>query len=293
MLNLKKLDRLFAKGNINPTEDQFLAMLRAAALMKADLHLEVPEWSKEELSEALHGKKPLFAEHIVPMPQQEYLRVFKALKDAVGAACFSAQAWEGMPEPEVLFTQENLDAMGKNPEVLWDVLERAGVDLNRAQEQLVPVAAFAMRVFFEEAAVQASEAMDRLVPDTVHFSRSVSCPVCGMRAAMAGVGATQNRGNVKRLHCSCCGASWQFERIRCAICGTEAASDLQYVHLQGDDKHRLHVCAACGGAVPTVFGAESDDFDPDFETWRCAELIVAFQEKRAEAQKEDAKAGNA
>lgn len=293
MLNLKKLDRLFAKGNINPAEDQFLAMLRTAALVKAELHLEAPEWTQEELVDALHGKKSLFANRIVPMPQQEYVRVFKLLKQAVCAASLHSEAWLGMPEPEVVFTQANLDVMSKNPEALWDVLEKAGVDLERAQEQFVPVAAFAMRVFFEDAAVQASEAMDRLVPDTVHFARSVSCPVCGMRASMAGVGATQNRGNVKRLHCSCCGASWQFERIRCAICGTDATSDLQYVHLQGDDKHRLHVCSACGGAVPTVFGAESDEFDPDFETWRCAELIVAFQEKRAEAQKETKMAGNA
>lgn len=293
MLNLKKLDRLFAKGNINPSDDQFLAMLRAAALVKADLNPEVPEWTAEELSDALHGRKPLFAGHIVRIPQQDYVRAFKVIKEAVDQAGFDALAWDGMPEPEAIFTQENLDVMAKNPEALFDILIQAGVDVERAQAQFVPVAAFAMRAFLEEAAVQASQQMDRLVPDTVHFSRSVTCPVCGMRAGMAGVGNTQNRGNVKRLYCSCCGASWQFERIRCAVCGTQAASDLQYVHLQGDDKHRLHVCAACGGAVPTVFGAESDDFDPDVDTWRCAELMVAFQEQRVNAQKEAEKAGNA
>ena len=34
MLSLKKLDRLFAKYNINPAEDQFLAMLRETARLK-------------------------------------------------------------------------------------------------------------------------------------------------------------------------------------------------------------------------------------------------------------------
>ena len=86
---------------------------------------------------------------------------------------------------------------------------------------------------------------------------------------------------------------WQFERIRCAVCGDEATSELQYVHLEGDDKHRLHVCSACDSTVATVFGAESEDFDPDFESWRCAELMVAYAQTRGQAQKDASKAGNA
>ena len=94
-------------------------------------------------------------------------------------------------------------------------------------------------------------------------------------------------------YCACCGADWQFERIRCAVCGDEATSELQYVHLEGDDKHRLHVCSACDSTVATVFGAESEDFDPDFESWRCAELMVAYAQTRGQAQKDASKAGNA
>lgn len=167
------------------------------------------------------------------------------------------------------------------------------MDLTLAELYFVPVTAFAMRVFLDDAATEASRAFDRMVPDTVHFKRSITCPVCGTRASMAAVGATQNRGNVKRLYCACCGADWQFERIRCAVCGDEATSELQYVHLEGDDKHRLHVCSACESSVATVFGAESEDFDPDFESWRCAELMVAYAQMREQAQKDASKTGNA
>ena len=146
-----------------------------------------------------------------------------------------------IPEPEAFFTQDTLNALAKYPDALWDRIEEAGMDLTLAELYFVPVTAFAMRVFLDDAATEASRAFDRMVPDTVHFKRSITCPVCGTRASMAAVGATQNRGNVKRLYCACCGADWQFERIRCAVCGDEATSELQYVHLEGDDKHRLHV----------------------------------------------------
>ena len=77
------------------------------------------------------------------------------------------------------------------------------------------------------------------------------------------------------------------------MCGDEATSELQYVHLEGDDKHRLHVCSACESSVATVFGAESEDFDPDFESWRCAELMVAYAQTRKQAQQDVSQAGNA
>ena len=278
MLSLKKLDRLFAKYNINPAEDQFLAMLRETARLKTEVTVSGVEWTPEEMQDALHGKKPLFASRFIQIPREEFLRVFAAIRAVADEACF---------------TQDTLNALAKYPDALWDRIEEAGMDLTLAELYFVPVTAFAMRVFLDDAATEASRAFDRMVPDTVHFKRSITCPVCGTRASMAAVGATQNRGNVKRLYCACCGADWQFERIRCAVCGDEATSELQYVHLEGDDKHRLHVCSACESSVATVFGAESEDFDPDFESWRCAELMVAYAQTREQAQKDASKTGNA
>ena len=293
MLSLKKLDRLFAKYNINPAEDQFLAMLHEAARLKTEVTVPEVEWTPEEMQDALHGKKPLFASRFIHVPREEFLRVFAAIRAVADESIPSGDPCLNIPEPEAFFTQDTLDALAKYPDALWDRIEEAGMDLTLAELYFVPVTAFAMRVFLDDAATEASSAFDRMVPDTVHFKRSITCPVCGTRASMAAVGATQNRGNVKRLYCACCGADWQFERIRCAVCGDEATSELQYVHLEGDDKHRLHVCSACESSVATVFGAESEDFDPDFESWRCAELMVAYAQMREQAQKDASKAGNA
>ena len=245
------------------------------------------------MQDALHGKKPLFASRFIHVPREEFLRVFSAIRAVADESIPSGDPCLNIPEPEAFFTQDTLDALAKYPDALWDRIEEAGMDLTLAELYFVPVTAFAMRVFLDDAATEASRAFDRMVPDTVHFKRSITCPVCGTRASMAAVGATQNRGNVKRLYCACCGADWQFERIRCAVCGDEATSELQYVHLEGDDKHRLHVCSACDSTVATVFGAESEDFDPDFESWRCAELMVAYAQTRGQAQKDASKAGNA
>ena len=293
MLSLKKLDRLFAKYNINPAEDQFLAMLHEAARLKTEVTVPEVEWTPEEMQDALHGKKPLFASRFIHAPREEFLRVFAAIRAVADESIPSGDPCINIPEPEAFFTQDTLDALAKYPDALWDRIEEAGMDLTLAELYFVPVTAFAMRVFLDDAATEASRAFDRMVPDTVHFKRSITCPVCGTRASMAAVGATQNRGNVKRLYCACCGADWQFERIRCAVCGDEATSELQYVHLEGDDKHRLHVCSACDSTVATVFGAESEDFDPDFESWRCAELMVAYAQTRGQAQQDASQAGNA
>ncbi len=293
MLSLKKLDRLFAKYNINPAEDQFLAMLHEAARLKTEVTVPEVEWTPEEMQDALHGKKPLFASRFIQIQREEFLRVFAAIRAVADASVPSGDPCLNIPAPEAFFTQDTLDALAKYPDALWDRIEEAGMDLTLAELYFVPVTAFAMRVFLDDAATEASRAFDRMVPDTVHFKRSITCPVCGTRASMAAVGATQNRGNVKRLYCACCGADWQFERIRCAVCGDEATSELQYVHLEGDDKHRLHVCSACESSVATVFGAESEDFDPDFESWRCAELMVAYAQTREQAQQDVSQAGNA
>lgn len=293
MLSLKKLDRLFAKYNINPAEDQFLAMLRETARLKTEVTAPEVQWTPEEMQDALHGKKPLFASRFIQIPREEFLRVFAAIRAVADASIPSGDPCLNIPEPEAFFTQDTLNALAKYPDALWDRIEEVGMDLTLAELYFVPVTAFAMRVFLDDAATEASRAFDRMVPDTVHFKRSITCPVCGTRASMAAVGATQNRGNVKRLYCACCGADWQFERIRCAECGDEATSELQYVHLEGDDKHRLHVCSACESSVATVFGAESEDFDPDFESWRCAELMVAYAQTRKQAQQDVSQAGNA
>lgn len=86
MLSLKKLDRLFAKYNINPAEDQFLAMLHEAARLKTEVTVPEVEWTPEEMQDALHGKKPLFASRFIQIPREEFLRVFAAIRAVADAS---------------------------------------------------------------------------------------------------------------------------------------------------------------------------------------------------------------
>ena len=108
MLSLKKLDRLFAKYNINPAEDQFLAMLHEAARLKTEVTVPEVEWTPEEMQDALHGKKPLFASRFIQVPREEFLRVFAAIRAVADESIPSGDPCLNIPEPEEFFTQDTL-----------------------------------------------------------------------------------------------------------------------------------------------------------------------------------------
>ena len=84
--------------------------------------------------------------------------------------------------------------------------------------------------------------------------KPLRCPVCGGAATVSCVGPTPvSAGNARRLSCTQCGCTWDFERVRCARCGTRMQGKLHYLSLEGDDAHRMHCCDACGGYTRTLF----------------------------------------
>ncbi len=282
MLTTKKLERAIAKYNLNSAEP-FLAVLIKAAQLREAHEVQDPGWSKEALKAALYGKASLLSNGGIEIAREEFLRIYGEIAEVWDKAIEKNEEDAVDFDAAAFFTQERLDVLAESPYALWDMVEDEKLP-DEVLEGLLPCAGFALRVFFDEAASEASAAMNRLVADTVHFERSLSCPVCGGAASLAAVASTTNKGNVKRLYCSCCGASWQFERIRCAVCGTQAVSDLSYVHEESDENHRLHVCKACSGAMPTVFAGEGKDFDPDVESFVCAELEMYYDENKAGEQ---------
>ncbi|MBM6999156.1 formate dehydrogenase accessory protein FdhE [bacterium] len=95
---------------------------------------------------------------------------------------------------------------------------------------------------------------DRLIEENLSHRRPVRCPVCGDMATAAYVGLTEaSAGNGRRLYCSQCGATWEFERIRCARCGCADSGKLHYYSVAGDAAHRLHLCEDCGEYIRTTF----------------------------------------
>ena len=113
------------------------------------------------------------------------------------------------------------------------------------------IASLALRPFLEKAAQRTIKAIADAGIDQRRFT---ACPVCGCEPAVARVaGGAATKGRPRTLWCGQCGASWEFERVRCARCGTQNQSRLHYYHVEGDDSHRIAVCDECEGYVRTVY----------------------------------------
>ena len=85
------------------------------------------------------------------------------------------------------------------------------------------------------------------------------CPFCGYHADMAAIVAGMD--GKRFLYCSLCGHRWQYRRIACAVCGTENASDLEYLSSEEESRYRIDVCNSCGGYVKTVRLARFEDIN--------------------------------
>lgn len=84
------------------------------------------------------------------------------------------------------------------------------------------------------------------------------CPVCASPAGVARVGGGgKTKGRSRTLWCPQCGCVWDFERVRCARCGTQNQGHLHFFNVEGDDNHRIQTCDECGGYIRTVY--EEDD----------------------------------
>ncbi len=287
MLNAKSIDRSIDK--YSQTDDESLkeglvifgTLAKTAAQIAGELKHDDIVWTKDELMAALTGKETLLSlgkVKIDPAAFEEALKTMAAsfvkaadLPDDLRSICESVN-WAEYAVPALVETA------AKDPLKYMDAIEALSDDEDLLDVFIFPVVGSTLRAFLDSYATEASREIDALMPDTTHVERPVACPVCGSTAAIAAVAETQHAGNVKRLYCTCCGADWKFERIRCAICGDEAVSDLEYVHEENDDKHRLHVCKGCGQTMPTVFAGEALGFSPDIEAIVMSRLEAYFDE---------------
>lgn len=110
----------------------------------------------------------------------------------------------------------------------------------------------ALTPFLEGAAEKSLAALDKDARSA--SSMLTHCPVCGAVPALSLVGErTPQQGAGRTLWCGLCHAEWDFERIRCARCGSRSERSLRYVNLQGDEAHKLHLCDECHGYTRTIF----------------------------------------
>ena len=146
-------------------------------------------------------------------------------------------------------------------------------------------ASLALRAVLDAPASMLARALRDAGAATPH---PICCPVCGGPAAVGRVGdveATQGRG--RQLWCGQCGTAWDFERVRCARCGTQNQGHLHYSNVEGDDAHRLAACDECGGYLRTVYQADAlAPFSFEVEDVVMARLdLIAYRQAVAEAAK--------
>lgn len=118
----------------------------------------------------------------------------------------------------------------------------------------LPLAALAVRSLIAGAASAVTEVLNHA---DIHEPHALHCPICGGQAAVARVGgAGAHQGRTKTLWCGQCGGIWEFERVRCARCGTQNQGHLHYFNIEGDEAHRLATCEECGAYVRTVYAED-------------------------------------
>lgn len=122
------------------------------------------------------------------------------------------------------------------------------------------IASLALRPFLEDPARRALDAISDAGIDERIF---LACPVCGSKPAVARIaGGSATQGRPRSLWCGQCGASWEFERVRCARCGTRNQGHLHFHSIEGDDAHRIASCDECGGYIRTVYQDEGSLLAP-------------------------------
>ena len=142
--------------------------------------------------------------------------------------------------------------------------------------------AMALRPLLQPVATAVMDGLD-LKQASAEHKKPLRCPICGSLAAAACVGEVPSGAkNGRLLYCATCGANWEFERIRCARCGSQNQEKLHYFHLDGDSAHRLQLCDACGDYLRVSFRAELPAaFAFEVEDVVMAKLDKIAQEKRS------------
>lgn len=259
------------------------SLLNTVCDISQSISVTVPDWTEDDARAACLSKKTLLERKTPLACLKDFIHAGEALTETYCSVVKPSADIEKMARAiswETLLTQEELDKGLANPQELIETV------LNRCDERIEPLAALlvalSIRALLESSVKKACELIEKLQKDTVHFNRPTQCPVCGATPAIACVAGTAYHGNVKQLYCSCCGAHWPFERIRCAVCGDQAVSDLTYVHDANDESRRLHICKNCKAAFPTVFVGDAEQFDPEIDGIAIAGLADYYLEHEKE-----------
>ncbi len=218
--------------------------------------------SADQLLEAWNNDQSILSIAPATLNEDRFRAIFTALRDYVAQShLLSSDDAQTLLDLDVLqvLPNEALVQAGSNPGLFLEETLKHAQDVLENESlahMVVLIAMLTLRVELEGVA----NAVKDLFPkgDECHHN-PLLCPICGSEPALAKVGGADSPtdGRGRTLYCQQCGTVWDFERIRCARCGTHNQNHLHYFNVEGDDGHRIATCDECGRYIRTVFIEEA------------------------------------
>jgi FdhE protein len=262
-------------------------------LIAAECGYEAPP--SEEAEKMYWAAEPFFLRYPVVIKQEDFARVLKQmaqhLSENAGFEELVVKALDNFDWDE--FAQKaDLELAGSGPPAFVnDCLERIDdlevpVDLPATIFASVPT--LALRAFLEKPAEQAMDGL-KLGDERMHSDSPTCCPACGSKPSLSLVGeGSALQGSGRTLFCTTCGTEWDFERIRCARCGSKDQTKLNYFNIEGDEAHRLQTCSDCGDYLRMVYqGSSKNPICPDVEDVVMARLDMVANDDRFKPQMDE------
>ncbi|MBQ9020427.1 MAG: formate dehydrogenase accessory protein FdhE [Eggerthellaceae bacterium] len=209
--------------------------------------------------------EPIFVDHPVPVAADDFARVCEAvaahLRENAGLEGGTVDALAQVDWESVAHVAD-LKLAGTNPpEFIGQCMQTRdtfSLPASLPESVFAMVLSWALRAFLKAPATAVMAQMDYRVEGEHPHGHPILCPACGTPASASCISeSSATKGGERSLYCSTCGSVWPFERIRCARCGTQNQGSLHWLHIEGDEAHRLHTCSECDGYMRTVFEGET------------------------------------
>ncbi|MDO4289826.1 MAG: formate dehydrogenase accessory protein FdhE [Eggerthellaceae bacterium] len=215
----------------------------------------------DELVAAYKAERPIFAEAPALVDADALAETLASLAQVcVERKAFAAdvEAAFGRCKWDRVVRASTPAAAGESPSAWLENLMEVLVDDGMTEDQAhlaALLASTALRVQLEGSAQGVMRALK--AAGAAEMNHPTLCPVCGSAPHMAHVGGqTSSAGRGRVLVCPQCAAAWEFDRVRCARCGTRNQAHLHFFNVEGDDAHRIATCDECGGYMRTLFSED-------------------------------------
>lgn len=264
----------------------------AATEFGSKVSFSVP--SKDVLAECSQSGKPVFSVAPANIPSDVMAETFSRLTLAMtDDNTFDEGTIDALKRVkwDRIVAASNTKMAVQDPssyvESLIGLLQDDGMD-ERSAQVAASAASLGLRALLNPAAVSIQKAR---LDQEVDQPYPMHCPVCGCAPAVARVGGGgKTDGRSRTLWCPQCGCTWDFERVRCARCGTKNQKYLHFFNVEGDDSHRIATCDKCGGYIRTTFEdqdpmAQLRPFVPEVEDVIMTRLdLIAYQQANRQAE---------